>query len=231
MIDMKGWIRDLPDSRDFEATKLIYTEMPLPSKYRVNPDTPIYNQGSNPSCVGFSCAGAKSNEEYLQFHSNYLFDGNWLYNECKKIDGIPNLRGTYLRYAMQILFQVGMRQQNLPCKKKNPDSFWQIGGYYRIENDSTDNFIKQIIFQYGDVVLGSNWYNSWMTVINTFPNPDYIDGGHAYRIDGWDDKGWSIANSWGKIFWVNRGVAIMPYDMFREYILNSGADLWKLVDK
>lgn len=229
-----GWIKDSPDDRDFEATRLIYTAMPLPTNYRVNPNTPIYNQGSNPSCVGHACAGVKSDEEFLQFHNNYLFDGLWLYDRCKKIDGIPNIQGTNLRCAMQILQQIGMRQSTLPCKKKNPDAFWQIGAYYRIDNESTDDFIKQIIFQYGDIALGSNWYNSWMDVADIFPSPDYICAGHAYRIDGWHDdvpKGWSIVNSWGKNLWGKQGVSVMPYTMFREYVLESGTDLWKLVDK
>jgi hypothetical protein len=229
-----GWLKDPVDKRDFPATKLIFTEMPLPSNYFVNPNTPVYNQGSHPACVGFSCAGVKSDEEYLQHRGSFLFDGLWLYNECKKIDGMPGVDGTYLRFAMQILQQQGMRQVAPPCRPKKPDTFWEIGAYFRLDNSSSDEFIKQVIFQYGSMAVGSWWYKSWMSVGEVFDKPDITTGGHAYRVCGWRDDapaGWVIVNSWGKILWGKAGIAIMPYDMFRSAVLDTGADIWKLVDK
>ncbi len=229
-----GWKKDLEDKRDFPAAKLVYAEMPLPTNFFVNPGTPIYNQGSKPACVGYSCAGVKSDEEYLQHRGSYLFSGSWLYDECKKIDGIPDVDGTYLRFAMQILQQQGMRQLSLPCKKKNADSFWQIGAYFRIDNLSSTDFIKQVIFQYGSIAVGSNWYENWMSTADVFGTPDRVNGGHAYRICGWRTDapaGWIVVNSWGKLLWGKAGVAIMPYDMFKSAVLDTGADAWKLIDK
>ena len=233
-ITMNGWLKDSRDERDFPAKKLIFAEMPLPSNYFVYPDTPVYNQGSHPACVGYACAGIKSDEEYLQGKSQYLFDGLWLYNECKKIDGIPGEDGTYLRFAMQVLQKQGMRQMVLPCRKKSPDSYWQIGAYYRIENDAADDFIKQIIFQYGSISVGSLWYESWMNMGEIFPVPDSQNGGHAYRVCGWrsdSPAGWVVVNSWGKLLWGKAGIAVMPYDIFRGWVMGTGADIWKLVDK
>lgn len=229
-----GWVKDQPDPRDFAATKFVYTLLPVPANYFVNPDTPVYNQGSSPACVGYSCAGVKSDEEYLQHHDSYLFSGKWLYNECKKIDGIPNIDGSYLRFAMQILQQQGMKQLVPPCTRRKPDSFWQIGAYFRIDNASDDDFIKQVIFQYGSIAVGSSWYRSWMSVGEVFDTPDVVVGGHAYRVCGWrddDPSGWIVVNSWGKLLWGKAGVAVLPYDMFRHSVLESGGDIWKLIDK
>jgi hypothetical protein len=229
-----GWVKDPEDKRDFPAQKLIFAEMPLPTNYFAWPDTPIYNQGSNPSCVGFCCAGVKSDEEYLQHRGKYLFDGQWLYNECKKIDGMPNVAGTNLRVALRILQQEGIKQLVLPCKRREPDSFWEIGSYFRLANDSIDEFIKQVLVQYGSIALGSTWYRSWMSVGEVFPRPDTPNGAHAYRLCGWrgdDPTGWVIVNSWGKLLWGKAGIAIMPYDMFKAVVLDGGSDIWKLVDK
>ncbi len=229
-----GWKKDPVDDRDFPAHLLIYAEMPLPSNYFVYPGTPIYNQGNQPACVGYSCAGVKSDEEYLQHRGSYLFDGLWLYNECKKIDGLPGVDGTYLRFAMQILQQKGIRQAGSLCFSRKPDSFWEIGAYFRVDNRELTDFIKQVIFQYGSIALGSYWYNSWLNVGEVFPKPDIKDGGHAYRLCGWREDapaGWVVVNSWGKELWGKEGVAIMPYDMFKTAVLDEGADVWKLVDK
>jgi hypothetical protein len=228
-----GWIKDQPDARDFQAKRFVYAELPVPTNYFVNPNTPVYNQGSHPACVGYSCAGVKTDEEFIQHKNIYTFDGLWLYNACKKIDGIPDVGGTYLRFAMQILQQHGMRQTSLPCKSKKPDPFWQIKAYFRIDNSSNPAFIKQVIFQYGSIAVGSYWYTSWMNVKNIFPAADTTVGGHAYRICGWRDDtptGWIVVNSWGKLLWGNKGIAIMPYDMFTADVLGCGADVWKLID-
>lgn len=227
-----GWVKDKPDRRDFPARKFVYAEVPLPTNYFVYPNTNIYNQGQEPACVGYSCAGVKTDEEFLQYHSKYLFDGLWLYRACKKVDGIPEIAGTYIRTAMGILQELGIRQIGTLCIKRQPDINWKIGAYFRIENDSEDHFIKQVIFQHGSIVVGSWWYASWYEVKDMFPQPFGKGGGHAWRICGWRNEapsGWIVVNSWGKV-WGKDGIAIMPYQMFRTYILEDGGDIWKLID-
>jgi hypothetical protein len=225
---------DKEDKRDWNAGLLVPTEMPLQRNYSVWPDTPIYNQGLSPDCVGYCGAGVKTDEEYLQHGKKYLFNGRWLYDECKKIDGMPDVDGSSLRFAMQILQQTGMRQLVLPCQKREADSFWQIGSYFRLDASSLDDFIKQVIAQRGSIAIGTWWYRSWMNVGEVFPKPDIKNGAHAIKVTGWRDDppiGWEFINSWGKLLWGKAGKAIMPYDMFRGAVIGDGADVWKLVDK
>ena len=225
-----GWRKDWEDKRDFSARRFIVAEFPLPKTYRVNPSTFIYNQGMHPACVGYASAGVKTDEEFLQHHAGYMFDGLWLYQECKKVDGIPLLDGTYPRVALKIMQDQGMKQLTIPCRKPPwPVSFWKIKAYFRIEPDSTVDFVKQVIFQYGSILAASNWYNSWMSVKGVFPAPDTVSGGHAYRICGWNETGFIVVNSWGKVLWGDNGIATMPYDMFMQYVLPQG-DVWKLID-
>lgn len=229
-----GWKKDLEDKRDLPAHKLIFAEVPLPPVYWCNPHTPIYNQGSTPACTGFALAGVKSDEEFLQHKQELTFSGGWLYGEEKKIDGIPDEAGSYLRFGLKILQQQGSRETKAVCSIVNlqPDSYWKIKGYYRIDNASPPTFIKQVIYQYGSIAVGSYWYDSWMNVQQVFPKPDRQIGGHAYRICGWNDDegGWIVVNSWGKVLWGVNGTAIMPYDVFTDAVLNEGADCWKILD-
>jgi hypothetical protein len=237
-----GYIKDKKDSRDFPATRLLVREVPLPDSFIVNPNTIIYNQGQTPSCVGFSSAGVKTDEEFTQWAKQIKFDGMWLYEECKKVDGIPNVEGTYPRVALKILNQVGCKviTASATCpfrflKPKPPEptpddiAEWRIAAYYRIDPKSTADFVKQIIYQYGSILTASNWYGNWQGKFDVFPTPaGGVVGGHAYRAVGWTPIGFVIANSWGKVFWGVNGIATMPYSIFAK-VLAEG-DCWKLVD-
>lgn len=241
---MYGAIPDVPDSRDFPATRLLVKEVALPESYRVNPNTLIYDQNGYPACVGFAGAGIKTDEEFLQYGKQIKFDGLWLYNECKKVDGIPNVPGTYPREACKLLNQRGCKvvAAGSNCKfkwlKPTPpeptpnDIFkWHIDAYYRVATNSTIEFIKQIIFQFGSLMAASTWYQSWNGKFKIFPKPvGNMGQGHCYRIEGWEsDIGLVVPNSWGKILWGENGISIMPYDMFLSVVLPE-ADVWKLVD-
>lgn len=239
-----GRIPDTADSRDFNIRKLLYRDVPLPSKYIVNPNTIVYNQGSTPACVGYSAAGVKTDQEYLENTRQKLveFDGLWLYNECKKVDGYPDEAGTQLRYALKIMMKWMKQKDSLPiCKwinsEKVPDTKWRIQGYYRISNTEHPDFVKQVIYQYGSVYMGSVWYKNWFGVDSkgVLPEGGEPNGGHAYRLIGWDDTignnndGFILVNSWGKD-WGNDGIVIMPYWVFTQVMYAGCADCWKVVD-
>ena len=221
-----GWVKDKEDSRDYPATRLIVKPVVLPKEYIVNPNTIIYDQNGLPACVGFATAGVKTDEEWLQWKKQISFDGEWLYNECKKQDGVPDVEGTFPRVALKIIKSLGMKRVGL-CKK--PEKKWIINSYYRITSNNNDDFIKQVLYQFGSILIGSSWYENWMNVADLFPIPNKKVGGHAYRIYGWNNIGFIVVNSWGKALWGINGIATMPYDIFRGEILSEG-DCWKLVD-
>lgn len=235
----KGYIPDIPDSRDFPAKRLIYAAQPLPSTYRVDPHTIIYDQDGKPKCVTSAVCGVKTDQEFVQHGIRYKFDDDQLYAECKKRDGIPDLPGTYFRVACQILKDIGVPLAVSTCplnflkpnkpKPNNDPSLWRIKAYYRIDAGSDIELIKQIIFQYGSIACGSNFYKSWESKFSVFPTPDTVTGPHGYRIDGWDEVGLVLPNSWGELLWGDNGVATMPYQMFLDYVLPEG-DIWKLID-
>jgi C1A family cysteine protease len=233
-----GWVKDKFDIRDFNVRSLITPEKKqalLPNHFVVYDGTIIYDQGQTSKCVAYSASGVKTDQEFIQYGKQYRFDANWLYSECKKIDGIPNENGTYPRIACKILQEKGdkLDTSNLCFLKKmvsGPDKKWGIDSYYRIDISNTDEDIKQILFSYGSFIAASSWYSNWMDKFTEFPEPNgIVDGGHAYRIIGWNEKGWIIANSWGTILWGDGGKATMSYDIFRRRVLSEG-DCWKLVD-
>lgn len=223
-MEVKGWLKDPEDKRDYSIRRLPIAAITLPDEYAVDKETIIYNQGSMPACVGYSCAGVKTDQEFKETGIRHTFDGLWLYQRCKELDGNPNMEGTYCRIALQVM-QYSMKLLDAP----QADTNWKIINYYRITSDETDDYIKNVIYQYGSLECGSDWFNSWLDVWEVFPAPDYKAGGHAYRITGWTPEGWIVANSWGTENWGIGGKAVMPYDYFRKYVLRDG-DVWKVVD-
>jgi hypothetical protein len=237
-----GYIPDIEDPRDFPATKLLVRELALPESYTVNENTIIYDQGQTPQCVGYSSAGVKTDQEYSQYGKQIKFDGTWLYNECKKEDGIPNIEGTYPRVACKILQQRGCKTVSgaATCplrffKPKPPEptpediAKWKIDAYFRIDPKSTADFVKQIIYQFGSIKTASTWWENWMEKFYVFPSPSGRSvGGHDYRAIGWNTIGFVIANSWGTVLWGKSGIATMPYDVFHGILMEG--DCWKLVD-
>jgi C1A family cysteine protease len=111
-----------------------------------------------------------------------------------------------------------------------PSGKYKIAAYYRMPSNSSPEYVKQVIYQFGSIMVGSDWYNNWMNTFTTFPKPSGgIAGGHAYRIVGWhDDYGFHVVNSWGKADWGVNGQAYMGYDTFANILKES--DVWKVVD-
>ena len=238
-----GALPDVKDDRDFPATRLLVREVALPDEFIVYKDTIIYDQGQTPQCVGYSSAGVKTDEEFKERGKQIRFNGRWVYEQCKKEDGIPGVEGTYPRVACKVLQQQGCKTvtaaETCPVRFLKPKpptptpediAKWKIDAYYRIDPKSTIEFVKQIIFQFGSILTASRWYANWMEKFSVFPAPiGETNAGHAYKTAGWNPIGFFIFNSWGKILWGKSGIAVMPYAIFMSYVLSEG-DCWKLVD-
>lgn len=235
--------KDLKDERDFLSEKMIkdlrLSAVPLPEEY--DPPTLIYNQGQIPKCAASSGVGVKTDQEYGEFGRLIKFDDDWLYKECKKVDGIPGLPGTYPRIVCKVLQQQGVPEivsSSCPfafLKPKppapTPEQIYRnrIDAYYRITMSDADELIKQIIFQFRSIMVASTWFVEWNSAKEELSEPKTKDQPHAYRFTGWKRNGWVMVNSWGKFLWGIGGKSAMPFTMFRDVVLPEG-DVWKLVD-
>jgi hypothetical protein len=196
------------DWRDKQIAELgIPVSEALPASYFAPPVPPVLKQ-IGPTCVGFSSTTMRMQQEYRQKHKWFPLSANWLYEECKRIDGMPGVAGSYVRCAMSVLKNKGQ-----PLPNGSGMGEHRIAAYYAIPHTERD--LKNAIFNLGAIVVAGPWFESWFTpkaaTGYTLPAPDVQAGGHAYVLNGWDDaRGLLVHNTWGRE-WASLGRAYMPY--------------------
>ena len=202
-----GCLKSSPDIRDVLMSEIY----PLP--VRIAPEMPppfdltVLNQGSTPHCVGYSAAAMKQEKEFRERISQ-VFDGDWIYNECKKIDGNPDGRGTSLRIAMKVLQKQGAKPKD---ELETEAIKYRIGGYARVD-DLTFEGIKKAIYVNGILIAGFHGSNQgWQTAYIKPPKAGEYVWGHAVILLGYNKDYIIGQNSWGD-GWGNKGLFYIPKD-------------------
>jgi len=180
------------DERDYALSSISPDIVRYPEECPPPFDLTISNQLIFPSCVGHTCATVKQEKELREKYP-VTFDGNWIYFECKKIDGHPNMPGTYFRAGMQVLKDVGAK----PLDKDTDPSRYRIETYARVD-DMTFEGLKKAIFIYGAIFAGFRGSNEgWRGEVIRAPRTGEDIWGHAVALIGYDKNYLIGQNSWG----------------------------------
>ena len=227
-----GLIPSPPDFRDWQYG-LLFGVTAVPEKYDMTGQCgPIRDQGNFGTCAGQAGSGVKDKHEGAVTSPLYIYD--W----AKKLDGIPDQEGTYLRTIMQVLLDKGIcLESTLPYSRMswptmpiiteamdNEAAQFKIGGYARA---STMQEIKQSLAADRPVLAGVLVCQSFVNAPGgNIPVPgsmgaDNILGLHAILVMGYDDnreaagyKGFfKFKNSWGED-WGDQGYGYIPYEFF-----------------
>lgn len=165
------------------------------------------NQGNLPHCAGYSTAGYIEFQNWKNKHYPEQVDGDLIYSEAKKLDGMPNVNGTILRCAAQGAINAGLIK----------------GEIKQIPKSEID--IQFAIHQYGVCVAGLMITDEWNLLekntgkISILKNPVKI-GGHAILFCGYDTDGIYIQNSWGEN-WGIYGFGILSWKQFSDQIMDA----------
>jgi hypothetical protein len=159
----------------------------------------VYDQNPKSCCVGCAITGVAS--EKLNNDSLSYDD---LYDECKKIDGIPNVLGTYPVVGAHQATKVGIATKEAynskdPVKMAKSRSLNKLSGYAFVE--ATFDAICQAIFLSGAVTasfkVNSNWFRGIMTKVLSFVGLHYVIL-KGFNVSNQTLKG---RNSWG-VGWI-----------------------------
>jgi hypothetical protein len=217
------------DFRDKPAEAVISPilgETPIPSEYDT-PDTTQKDQGSKPKCVGCGSTSVKESKE-LEEGNKLEFDDDWMYDQCKQIDGIPNFPGTYLRTAMLVLKNIGCLPKGGDPNDSKLIAKYRIAGFVRVE--PTPDAIKRAIYTLGPVLVGFRGTNQgWMTGMIRAPKTGEEIWGHAVKERGYVIEWIKGQNSWGKGWGINGGfqdpLDYMPFEAWA--VIKDLPDNWQ----
>ncbi len=238
-----GCFKDPKDSRDIPMG-LVLPIVVVPVSFDFTKlMSPVRNQGSEGTCVAFaSVTGVKEFQDKKEYHRLERLSPRFLYNLCKKFDGIPFEEGTYPRIAMKVLLNYGVchesfwpyiaQKKNLPRAGADKDAIkFKIKAYARINSQLE---MKRSLLVNGPFVAGVKVFESWFTKkvqssgLIPMPKPkENSVGGHAICIVGYDDKLsiFKFKNSWGAN-WGNNGYGYLPYVYMKKYC----SDAWSATD-
>jgi len=182
-----------PDERDFPLSGVMPEILRYPEEYPRPFDLTIINQGSTPTCVG--CSGATI-KQFLELKEKefILPDWQWLYAQCKLIDGMPTLNGTFFRAVLTVLKNTGCKLQG----QNNDPSIYRIAEYRRVDDLSFEG-IKKTIAVYGHVLGGWRGTNAgWGSEIIRAPRAGEQTWGHATALTHYFKDYLGGQNSWGE---------------------------------
>ena len=232
-----GAIKSPIDRRDVLMSEIY----PLP--VRIAPELPppfdldILDQNGFPHCVGYAGAGLKQEKE-LRERISKVFDGDWIYKKCKKIDGIPNMAGTFFRAGLRVLQKQGAKPNNEP---ESEAIKYRIGGYAKVDDLSFEG-LKKAIYVNGILLAGFIGSNTgWQSAYIKPPKAGEKTWGHAIILIGYNKDYIIGQNSWSKN-WGDKGLFYVPKDYLpfeawavltdlpTEFLMPNGLEGWVAED-
>lgn len=217
-----GYLPSPPDERDWQLADLLTADQLLaapPATYRV-PHLPstVYDQGDSPMCVAYSSATEQAAFDLADLGHTYKWDFPWFF---RQIHGTAN--GAILRDALQQRLAKGYPLQ--PYASNNSRAAHRITAYYRVAQ--TKLALQQALMAYGVVVIGTPWYDSWFDpdANGVLPIGDFVAGGHAICVVGWNSTGPRLRNTWGAD-WGQNGEATMRWSQYVSVVREA----WKCID-
>jgi C1A family cysteine protease len=242
-----GWIRDLPDARDFAyAAPLFRFPGGLPTSVDLRSECPpVYDQGQLGSCTANAIAGAMEFDQIKQGASGFVPSRLFIYYNERAIEGtIPQDAGAQIRDGVKSVATLGApNETDWPydvaqfAHKPPPTAYTDamqdvVTSYARVARDTTQ--MRGCLADGFPFVLGFTVYESFESqavadsgILNMPASGEKVLGGHAVVAVGYDDskRSFIIRNSWGSN-WGLKGYFWMPYEYLQNDHLSS--DFWTL---
>jgi hypothetical protein len=236
-----------PDTIDFRDKMYVPSLIEVPSKlpletylacYR-GKKVPILDQGQEGACTGFGLAAVANHLLGCRkvVPDDVLVSPRMLYEMARRYDEWPGEKydGSSARGAIKGWFKHGVCSAKAwPYDAKNVHGTLDhdrsldaaerpLGAYFRVDHQDLAALHSAlaevgILYATGDVHAGWDDVDPRTGVIE---QQKKIEGGHAFAVVGYDERGFWIQNSWGP-GWGKQGFALLTYD---DWIANIN-DTW-----
>lgn len=209
-----GWLRDLPDIRDWDAQTVFarLADGPVSAREQEKFDarrycSPIENQGRLGSCVAQAVVGLAEYLDRRMFNSHIDASRLFVYKMARQLDGLSGDTGAYIRTGMKAIRLFGAPPEkywpyDVTRFDEDPTPFvfalgqsWQALSYFRLDIADRDreavlDLMRRLIQVWYPVVFGFRVY-SYGNDEGEFPMPEpgqRARGGHAVAAVGFDDN-------------------------------------------
>ena len=243
-----GWVRDIPDQRDFRYQPPPKIASALPPKVDLRTGfTPCYNQGELGSCTANAISGALQFLEAKEGAAAPVMPSRLFiyYNERALEGSVDSDAGAQIRDGIKSVAKRGFCREELwpydirRFATKPPESCYRaalkdrVSQYLRLDHDGPVPLLTCLASGY-PFVFGFSVYESFesprVAQTGVVPMPrlgERVLGGHAVVACGYDLKvsRFIVRNSWGSR-WGMGGYFTMPF----AYLTNSflSADFWTI---
>jgi C1A family cysteine protease len=243
-----GWVRDIPDQRDFRYQPPPRLARTLPQKVDLRDGfPPCYNQGELGSCTANAISGELQFLEMKEGAASPVMPSRlFIYFNERALEGtVDSDSGAQIRDGIKSVAKRGFCPEELwpydirRFAHKPPDKCYRaalkdrVSQYLRLDHDSSVPLLTCLASGY-PFVFGFSVYESFesprVAETGVVPLPrlgERVLGGHAVVACGYDLKAsrFTVRNSWGARWGVG-GYFTMPF----AYLTNAflSADFWTI---
>lgn len=241
-----GWVRDIPDQRDFRYQPPPRLARALPPKVDLTAGfLDCYNQGQLGSCTANAIAGALQFLEEKEGASPPVMPSRlFIYYNERALEGtIDSDSGAQIRDGIKTVAKRGFCPEAMwpydirRFATKPSDGCYRaalkdrVSQYLRLDHENGVSLMTCLASGY-PFVFGFSVYESFESprvvqtgVVNLPRMGERVLGGHAVVACGYDMKSsrFTVRNSWGTL-WGKGGYFTMPFDYLTNP--NLSADFW-----
>jgi|SRR5579875_74080 len=241
-----GWVRDLPDQRDFMYAAPTAALRNIPASVDLTSQCPpVYDQGELGSCTANAIAGAFQFDELKQKEPSVVPSRLFIYYGERVIEGtVGSDSGAQIRDGIKVVakngvcpetewpYDIAKFTQKPPQKCFSDAKKYKAVTYQRLIQDL--NTMKGCLADGYPFVFGITVYSSFESpetaksgIVPMPSTQEQLLGGHAIMAVGYDDstRMFTFRNSWGP-GWAKNGYGFIPYAYLTDTHLAS--DFWTI---
>ncbi len=220
--------QDVPDLRDWMYEPALIR---LKKQLEYPKDLKILNQFSSGACTGFALAAA-INLLYARDEQDIRVSPRMIYEMAKRNDEWPgeDYDGSSLRGAIKGWRNMGVcredywpfrmrRKGELTVRRAKEARNHTVGAYYRLRPEISH--YHAALNEAGVIVVSARVHSGWDDPPEgIIRKQDKLDGGHAFAVVGYDDKGFWLQNSWTEA-WGRKGLGHWSYEDWIENVMDA----------
>lgn len=236
---------DPEDSRDYNLLEIQPKTIKLPDTFSLTGKMTSIQKQNWGSCTSHMADGLKEFLDTQEYRREIKLSQKFIYYNTKKISGLWNTQGDFLRNALKSVCRYGAcLETTFPDIKKNSweeyvheeppieaykeaeeykgKTYWSVG-------KTLENFRQTICQQKAPIGFGMMWYEGYKKITSDgklpLPSGKKISG-HAICAVDWTNEKLKIRNSWGSK-WSDKGYFYIPFNEFDKHEIWNA---WVLTD-